>query len=56
LNGWKLLDIVGMAKNGWKRIEMAGNGWNGNFFLMGGMVRKGLKIYELLEMTGINLK
>jgi hypothetical protein len=41
LNGWKLLDIVGMAKNGWKRIEMAGNGWNGNFFLMGGMVRNG---------------
>ena len=41
-----------MDGKGWKWLEMVGmaiffNGWNG---------QKWLKMYELLEMTGINLK
>ena len=36
-------------------MKMAGNGSNGNFF-NGCNCQKGLKMYELLEMTGINLK
>ena len=36
-------------------MDMAGNGWNGNFFY-GWNGQKWLKMYELLEMTGINIK
>ena len=34
---------------------MDGNSWNGNFFNVWNG-QKWLKIYELMEMTGINLK